>query len=152
VHYEPVKDKPQITFIRPRQDADHLPIDLLRLEARKKLIIGKMQAMVEYVTSSHRCRMQVIQDYFNEVTFATCGICDVCINLRKKENLSAFEDLHAEIINLVKKKPITVEELEEVIAPRDHELFVDVVRDMVDEGILIYDDAWRLSVGRVNML
>jgi ATP-dependent DNA helicase RecQ len=150
VHYEPVKDKPQITFIQPRQDADHLPLDFRRLEERKKLIIGKMQAMVEYVTSSHRCRMQVIQDYFNEVTFATCGICNVCINLRKKENLSAFEDLHAEIINLVKKKPITVEELEEIIAPRDHELFVDVVRDMVDEGILIYDDAWRLSVGKMN--
>lgn len=150
VQYEPLKNKPQITFVLPRQDAERLPLDLERLKERRKLIIGKMNAMVDYVTTSHRCRMQMIQDYFNEVTYATCGMCDVCISLRKKENLSAFEDLHAEIINIVKKKPITVEQLEEVIAPRDHELFVDVVRDMVDEGMLIYDDAWRLTPGEIQ--
>lgn len=150
VQYEPLKNKPQITFVLPRQDAERLPLDLKRLEERRKLIIGKMNAMVEYVTNPHRCRMQMIQEYFNEVTYTTCGMCDVCISLRKKENLSAFEDLHAEIISIVKKNPITVEQLEEVIAPRDHELFVDVVRDMVDEGMLVYDDAWKLNPGKIQ--
>lgn len=150
VQYEPLKNKPQITFVLPRQDAERLPLDLARLEARRKLIIGKMNAIVDYVTTTHRCRMQIMQEYFNEVTYTTCGMCDVCISLRKKENLSAFEDLHAEIISIIKKKPITVEQLEEVIAPRDHELFVDVVRDMVDEGMLIYDDAWRLTPGKIQ--
>jgi ATP-dependent DNA helicase RecQ len=41
-------------------------------------------------------------------------------------------------------KPLSVEELEERIAPEDRELFVDVVRDMVDEGALKYDAVWNL--------
>ena len=40
----------------------------------------------------------------------------------------------------------TEEEVEEIIAPRDHELFVDVIRDMVDEGELEYDTGWKLTL------
>jgi ATP-dependent DNA helicase RecQ len=148
VHYEPVKDKPQVTFILPRQDAERLPLNLQRLEERKNLIMGKMLAVKEYVTLTHRCRMQVIQDYFNEESFNTCGLCDVCLRQKKHENVSDLQYLHGEILNILKKKPITVEELEEIIAPRDHELFVDVVREMVDDGKLLYDDAWRLNLGK----
>jgi ATP-dependent DNA helicase RecQ len=148
VHYEPVKDKPQITFILPRQDAERLPLNLARLAERKDLILGKMRAMVDYVSTLHRCRMQMIQDYFNEETFQECGICDVCIAKKKSANASAMHDLYTEVLSVVKRKPITIDQLEEVIAPTDHELFVDVVRDMVDDGRLIYDDAWRLSIGR----
>lgn len=146
VVYQPAKDKPQVTFILPRQDADRLPLNFKRLEARKKLILGKMKAMISFVTTLHRCRMQMIQDYFNEVTYKTCGICDVCIEQRKKENLHAFENLRDEVLNVLKKKALTVEQVEEIIAPRDHELFVDVVREMVDEGLLEYDTVWKLGV------
>lgn len=145
VHYEPVKDKPQLTFILPRQDAERLPLNLKRLEERKNLILGKMNAVKDYVTLTHRCRMQLIQDYFGEETLNTCGMCDVCLRQKKTENASDAQQLHAEVLSILKKKPITVEELEEIIAPRDHELFVDVVRELVDEGKLFYDDAWRLN-------
>ena len=37
IMYHPVKDKPQITFILPRQDADHLPLNRERLQERKEL-------------------------------------------------------------------------------------------------------------------
>lgn len=146
VIYQPVKDKPQITFVLPRQDADRLPLDLKRLESRKKLIIGKMKAMVSFVTSNHRCRMQMIQDYFNEVTYKTCGICDVCIEQRKKENLHACENLREEVSLILKKQPLTIDQLETIIAPRDNELFIDVVREMVDEGLLEYDPVWKLNI------
>jgi ATP-dependent DNA helicase RecQ len=146
IHYEPIKDKPQITFILPRQDAARLPLNLERLKERKKLILDKMNAMVAYVSQIHRCRMQLIQDYFDEETFATCGLCDVCISKKKRENQNEVNDLHSEILTIIKRTPITVEQLEELIAPEDHELFVDVVRDMVDEGKLVYDDAWKLRL------
>ncbi|MBL0739927.1 RecQ family ATP-dependent DNA helicase [Chryseolinea lacunae] len=144
--YQPVKDKPQLTYLTPRQDAQRLSLNLARMEARRTLIIGKMEAMVAFATTAHRCRMQMIQDYFGEETFNTCGICDVCIQNRKHENMEAYEDLHGEVATVLKKKPMTVEELEEIIAPRDHELFVDVIREMVDDGKLAYDAAWKLRV------
>jgi ATP-dependent DNA helicase RecQ len=144
--YQPVKEKPQLTFVLPRQDVANLPLNTARMAARKKLITEKMDAIISYTTNTHRCRMQVIQDYFNEVTFDICGICDVCIEKRKRENVHAFEELKGEVILTLKQHSETVEELEERIAPKDHELFVDVIREMVDDGFLEYDDAWRLKL------
>ena len=148
VLYMAAKDKPQVTFILPRQDAEKLPVDIKRLKSRRELAMSKMQAMVSFVQSNHRCRMQLVQDYFNETSYQTCGICDVCVDKRKTENLRSFEDLKIEIFSMLKKKPVTVEELEYQLSPKDHELFVDVVREMVDEGVLEYDKIWKLKVTR----
>jgi ATP-dependent DNA helicase RecQ len=148
VSYNPVKDKPQVTFVLARQDAERLPVDRKRLEERRQLILNKMQLMVAFVETNHRCRMQLVQDYFNETTYQTCGICDVCIEKRKKDNLKSFEHLKLEIINIVKQKEYSVEELEQQIAPKDHELFVDVIREMVDDGVILYDKAWKLKLNQ----
>ena len=77
--------------------------------------------------------MQVIQDYFGEVTYKPCGVCDVCIEQRKSENLHEVKDLTAEILSILKEKSLSVDQLEERVAPRDQEVFIDVVREMVDE-------------------
>lgn len=144
--YSPVRDRPQVTYVLPRQDADHLPIDRNRLDSRRELILGKMEAMAEFAQKTHRCRMQLIQDYFGEYTEGTCGICDVCIEKRKKDNLRAYGSLRKAIMTVMEKKSLSVEQLEKEIEPEDRELFVDVVRELVDEGILVYDDTWRLKV------
>ena len=143
--YQPASDKPQITFILPRQDADYLPVDRERMERLRNLNLAKMEAMVNYVNQSHRCRMQVIQEYFDEVTYDTCGKCDVCLNKKKKENLAVFSDYHDQIIYLLRQKNMTVEELEQAVSPNDHELFIEVVREMVDSVEIGYDAFWVLS-------
>jgi ATP-dependent DNA helicase RecQ len=146
VIYQPVKNKPQITFVLPRQDAENLPLDIKRLEERKALADSKMKAMVEFVTSSHRCRMQLVQEYFGEEAEATCGKCDVCISKKKKENLLEIKELRKEVIIILKSNLYTIEQLEKRIAPSDTELFIDVIREMVDDGEIEYDSAWRLRI------
>ena len=44
----------------------------------------------------------------------------------------------------MKQNTLSIEQLEKEIEPRDRELFVDVVRELVDEGMLVYDKVWRL--------
>ena len=144
--YVPVKDKPQITFILPRQDADKLPVDRKRLEARKKLILSKVKAVVDFAESNVRCRMQLVQDYFNEITYQECGICDVCIEKRKKANGKEFDTMRNEILMVMKIRSMTLEDLEQQLMPSNRELFVDVVRDMVDDGTLEYDSIWKLNL------
>jgi ATP-dependent DNA helicase RecQ len=146
VIYTPVKDNPQLTFVLPRQDANHLPLDLERLAERKKLILAKLEAIIGFVTSTHRCRMQQIQDYFNENSTVNCNICDVCIGKRKTENSHAYALLRKEVMKVVGSETMSVEKLETQLAPRDKELFVDVVRELVDEGMIEYDNAWRLRI------
>ncbi len=146
--YTPSNERPQVTFVIPRQDVDHLPLDIQRLEMRRELIFGKMNAMTEYATQSFRCRMQVMQDYFNEHTEVTCGICDVCISKRRSENQGAFKTIREIILKIIDGKSLTIDQLEKAVNPADSELFVDAVREMVDEGVLVYDDASRLQKSR----
>ena len=58
-----------------------------------------------------------------------------------------YERLREEVLRVMKDHNFSVEQLEKEIGPSDRELFVDVVRELVDEGLLVYDNAWRLKMG-----
>jgi ATP-dependent DNA helicase RecQ len=142
--YEPASNAPQIVFVLPRQDADRLPIDKKEMDRRRDLHFQKMEAMVNYAEQDHQCRMQMIQGYFDEVTYQTCGICDVCLEKKKKVNLNLLNDYNGQVIYLLNQKPMPVDELETAVAPRDKELFIEAVRELVDAGTIFYDEHWTL--------
>ncbi len=148
--YEPVNENPKITFVLARQDANRLPIDRKEFDRRRELHLAKMEAMKNYVEQDHRCRMQVIQEYFDEETYSVCGMCDICISKRKTENLAMLKDYEDQILYLLKQKPMTVEDLETAVDPKEKELFIDVVREMVDSAQIAYDEFWVLRLGRPN--
>lgn len=142
--YEPINESPKITFVLARQDAERLPIDKKEYDRRRDLHLAKMEAMKKYAEQDHQCRMQVIQEYFDEVTYATCGMCDVCIGNRRKENLTILKDYEQQILYLLKQRPMTVEDLETAVDPTEKELFIEVVREMVDSAQIAYDEFWIL--------
>lgn len=144
--YQQASEMSQITFLTPRQDADRLPLDKTRLEERRNLALTKMEAMIEYVEQSHRCRTQFIQSYFDEETFSTCGVCDVCLEKKKKENQTEIKDYHNQILLLLKLKPMTSDELEKEVNPSDQELLIEVIREMLDANEINYDEFWVLRV------
>jgi len=146
LEYEPASEKPRITFLMPRQDADNLPLDTKRLAHRRELALKKAEAMINFAEQHHRCRMQVVMDYFGETSFAACGACDVCIDKKKVDNVSSFEEYREKIIYLLTQRPMTVDELEDGAMPHDRDLFVEVVRDLVDQGLLAYDGSWVLRI------
>lgn len=142
--YEKASDKPQLTFLLPRQDANSLPLNYDRLAGRRELAFKKMDAMIDFAEQTHRCRMQVVLAYFDEHMDETCGKCDVCIDKKKKDNKSAFLDYEKRVTQLLSQKPMTVDELESAVGPRDHHLFIEVVRELVDQGTIHYDEYWVL--------
>lgn len=146
VAYEPASDIPKITFLTPRLDAAHLPVDLPKLEARRKLVMQKVEAMSNYTLQSRLCRMQVMQEYFDEQNTVPCGVCDICIDRKKKENLASLKDYREQILYLLNQKPRPVDELEAEVNPEDQELFVEVIREMLDDGEIAYDAFWILQV------
>ena len=144
--YEPSIDNARITFVLPRQDAERLPIDRMVLEARRNLHLRKMESIIQYAEQSQRCRMQLIQEYFDEITYSTCGICDVCIEKSKQLNSTTTKDYETQIIYLLTNHAMSPEELEQQVAPKEKDLFVEVLREAVDAGQVYYDENWLLHL------
>jgi ATP-dependent DNA helicase RecQ len=138
--YEKQKDQPEIIFLMPRQDVNHLPVDIKALELRKSVELKKAKALLMYLKNDKRCRTLQLLDYFGEVSDINCGICDVCV--RKRGSLP-----DTALINKIKhylKDPLTIEQLVGSVKTRDEEQLISVVRELVDQDILRYDDQFRL--------
>ena len=76
--YDPQKTKPQLTYLTPRYDAGFMPINVFEIEQKKQRELKKVAVVRHYAQHQVRCRTQLILEYFDELTDATCGICDNC--------------------------------------------------------------------------
>lgn len=146
MEYAAASEKPRITFLLPRQDADTLPLNVKRLAERRDLALKKAESMIDFAEQDHRCRMQVVMDYFGETSFEACGACDVCIDKKKVDSAHSFKEYREKVLFLLTQRAMTVDELEDEAIPRDRDVFVEVVRDLVDQGLLAYDASWVLRI------
>ena len=110
--YIPRTDNPRIIFTENRIETKDLSLSpehyKLRLhEARKR-----MEAMIRYAESTHKCRSQALLNYFGETEARRCGKCDVCIERNKIELTDLeFNSILKDIKPLLKTKPCSLEEL-----------------------------------------
>lgn len=142
--YEPASDSPRLVFTMPRQDANRLPIDKKEWTLRRELHQEKMEAMIQYAEQDHRCRMQVIQEYFGEETYSSCGLCDVCLQKKKSDSQWLINDYLEQTLRVLTQQPIPLDDLEKLIRPTDQEIFVEAIRELLDRGLVAYDEHWSL--------
>lgn len=95
VAYEKQKDKPQLTFLTPRINADQLPVDVALLNTRKQRALQKVKAVISYVESPKQCRTRLLQAYFGEPPGEACGVCDNC--LKQKAQLSDVDSVREQV-------------------------------------------------------
>jgi ATP-dependent DNA helicase RecQ len=89
IQYDKHKDKPQLTFLTGRYDAQQLPLQVQDIEQRRAYDVQKALAVKHYIEHQKRCRTQLLLEYFDEHTDATCGVCDVCIKKNEKKILTS---------------------------------------------------------------
>lgn len=99
IEYGAQKETPQIYFILNRAPAEYLHIDQDLYLKRKKLYQNRLDAFLHFVQLRKSCRSNAISNYFGENVASDCGICDNCLEAKKKI-LSAgrFSEIEKEII------------------------------------------------------
>jgi len=134
--YDQQKDKPQLTFLTPRYDAGKLPFNHQRIKARKELTLEKAKSMVEYAHQSRICRTQFIQEYFGEKTDDVCGICDVCIEMKKSKAPETQEERMKEKVfeTLGEFGELSERDLLEKIQKPASQSNLKLIRQLVDQG------------------
>ncbi len=137
VDYTPQKTMPQLGFLMARQDADKLPLNYKEIESRKINEKKALRAVKNYTEQSAKCRMLLIQDYFDENTSKTCGICDVCIKLQKLGlNTEATNILTEKIYGLL---PSTASKIEHQLAHEDKDALAKIIKFHFENGLLTID-------------
>jgi ATP-dependent DNA helicase RecQ len=107
---------------------------------RKVLMQEKADAVIHYLQHPIRCRTQMICGYFDEINDNACGICDNC--LRNKKIEKKLEDWSEFILDQLKTKSMTLQELESNIKSSDKELFIKELRILLDNGIIAYENGF----------
>ena len=80
IRYIPHKKTPLIRYTRRREEKERLVIPPSVYEERKKAYESRIGAMIEYATSTNKCRSRMLLYYFGEKNEHDCGQCDVCLS------------------------------------------------------------------------
>jgi ATP-dependent DNA helicase RecQ len=144
--YQPQKNKPQLTFLQSRADADILDLNKALLRKRKETTTHKLEAMIAYARNSIVCRSQKLVAYFDEYGSEDCGICDVCL-MRKKLEMSNqdFEALVQRIQEITTALPTMIDKLVHQLVPVHEEKIVETVRYLLDNDKLRYNSMQQLE-------
>lgn len=78
IFYKRRSDKPSVTLLTPRRDAQLLMLDKEALHLRQERARERMEAMVRFTFGVQDCRERSLLKYFGEYASDNCGRCDVC--------------------------------------------------------------------------
>ncbi len=111
IDYVPQNRAPYIYFAKERLNIERLKISKKSYDLRKNELTKRIDAVIEYGTSTTKCRSQMLLEYFGETDAAPCGICDVCKAMHAVE-ITTFEfgTIEKEIRKIV-AAPVTYENL-----------------------------------------
>jgi ATP-dependent DNA helicase RecQ len=96
VNYEQARDQPQLVLLTERVKTENIQLDLKAIERRKKLAKERLDALFQY-TIGNTCRSSFIGRYFGDAAIKDCGICDNC--LEKKRKAAKPQKLQNKILN-----------------------------------------------------
>jgi ATP-dependent DNA helicase RecQ len=134
ISYLSQTDKPQIQFLQPRSDSQHLHIDKKHIDERKKIGEEQLQSVLNFLQLD-ACRSQQLLAYFGEKNVELCGICDYCLKRQKKAKEEEIEDLIvAEIIDLLSTNHLTLDALVDGLKTGDESDRITCIRNLVDGG------------------
>jgi ATP-dependent DNA helicase RecQ len=98
ISYMQQTDKPQVTYIKARQQSTRLFINKNYIQDRKETYRQKMEAVFAYAIHK-KCRSQMLLSYFDEPNARKCGICDICLEEKRLKNADEiFDNITNEIV------------------------------------------------------
>lgn len=146
IRYIPQLRTPMMIFKCPRFQENNLYISPKRYQERKDQMQKRVEAMIDYATQKTTCRSRYMIEYFSQPVTRDCGVCDICLKRKNAPSAKSIEKTIAEAIGKSKDKRLSFLEFKKLAGPQNQELFLEVLRDMADRGIITAgDDGFRIA-------
>ncbi|MBL7889587.1 MAG: RecQ family ATP-dependent DNA helicase [Bacteroidia bacterium] len=138
---------PQLTFTLPRADAKNLTLSKENFELLKKRAIARMEAVLDYAESTHKCRSQILLAYFGETNAYRCNQCDVCLEENKKTlHTDEFEMIAEQVKQLLAVHSHDLKELVSKITTGNEEKILKSIQWLIDNQEIVYDQGQYLKL------
>ena len=138
--YIPSNDKPQIQLITELLDTKYFTLSKEHYDDRKRDAMERVKAVVDFVRNDQECRSIQLLRYFNEDLDKPCGRCDVCVGRNNGSiGVKEYEQVSHELLEVLHDGPMTVYGAATACAGHDEEEVVEVIRWMIDNGMLEKD-------------
>ncbi|SEM15542.1 ATP-dependent DNA helicase RecQ [bacterium A37T11] len=135
-------DKPQLQFLLPRSDTDHLHIDRQYIEERKQIKANQLKAVLEYLPAD-KCRSRKLLGYFDEHSTTDCGTCDVCLaNKKKQKKIDLRPLMQGELTTILTKGPEKLDKLVHRMTHGGEGDRINLIRELLDSGQLKLNDGY----------
>jgi ATP-dependent DNA helicase RecQ len=132
--YRQQTDKPQVTWLKPRQHSEALYINKKLIDDRKATYRKKMEGVFAYAETK-RCRSQMLLNYFDERNADKCGVCDVCLEEKRQTSAAEiFDDITNELIGLLSTSSHDIATLVTTATIGTEKERIDTVRQLLDAG------------------
>lgn len=132
IRYIPANSSPMLFFNEERLPTNDLYIAPETYHHRKELMKERFENMVSYSMQQTECRSVVIQRYFGDQEATPCGVCDICLEQRRRRK-SSQTNIADTIIHLLSKESLTTREICREIKA-EPELIASVIEQMQREG------------------
>jgi ATP-dependent DNA helicase RecQ len=130
IRYIPSNSSPILFLNEERLPTKDLYISPDTYLHRKRLMSERFENMRAYASVQTECRSVMLQRYFGDDEAADCGVCDVCLQNRRRERNDS-EQLSISIMELLRRGEMDVRELcrEIKVDPERVALAVDKLKE-----------------------
>jgi ATP-dependent DNA helicase RecQ len=141
IDYFPQKDLPQLIFLQPRVDPDHLRIDEKQYRFLRERAIHRIETMIAYAEGSSGgfCRSRKLLQYFGEKAETDCGICDNCRARKASGNPPlTLKKVYGDIVSRIEQDGnVRMEDARQAYGVvRQHDI-AGIIQRLVDEGLIV---------------
>jgi ATP-dependent DNA helicase RecQ len=145
--YAPQTELPQLTILKARVDAKDLSLSKENFSMLKKRATERMESVLHYAESIHKCRSQLLLSYFGENNTGRCNHCDVCLEENKKTlHTDEYESISEQIRQLLAVHPLDLKHLVDSVTGTHENKIIHTIQLMIDHDHLKYDEENRLCL------
>lgn len=139
-----IQNESKLTFLEVREDERTINRVAKYLEKQNLTKKSQLASVITYVADEVQCKNRLLLTYFGEKVEKDCGVCSHCLNKNKKKN-SEGSHLHVELLNVLKKAPMTSREIADIFGADESQL-LEVLKKMLEYKIVSINDKNQFTI------